>query len=91
MVVKAQILLDRAHFSPGEIDGKSGENFKKAVTSFSSAEQAVEARGEISEEVWKKLISLSEEPVLTDYTLSEDDVRGPFLETALARCGQVTR
>ena len=52
VVAKAQILLDRAHFSPGEIDGKLGENFKKALTAF-GAEQAVEARGQFSEEVEK--------------------------------------
>ena len=84
VVAKAQILLDRAHFSPGEIDGKLGENFKKALTAF-GAEQAVEARGQFSEEVWKKLISLSGEPALTEYTISEDDVRGPFLETVPAK------
>jgi lipoprotein-anchoring transpeptidase ErfK/SrfK len=80
VVAKAQVLLGRAHFSPGEIDGKGGENFKKAVAVF-SAEQGIEARGELNEEVWKKLVSMSQEPVLTEYTISDDDVRGPFLQT----------
>ena len=30
-IIKAEILLDRAGFSPGQIDGKSGSNEKKAL------------------------------------------------------------
>ena len=78
-VVKAQILLDRARFSPGEIDGKAGENFKKALLAF-EAEQGLPSTGQLNEEVWQKLTATSSEPVLEKYTLSDDDLRGPFVK-----------
>lgn len=77
-VIKAQVLLDRAHFSPGEIDGKAGENFLKALTAF-EAERGLPGTKSLDEEVWQELNSVSSNPVLMEYTLTEADVRGPFV------------
>src|SRR5438552_3602970 len=38
IILKAQVLLDRYHFSRREISGRSGENFKKALVAFGRAE-----------------------------------------------------
>src|SRR3954468_23143876 len=76
--VRLQVHLDRAHFSPGEIDGKFGENARKALRAYAEAEQLPSA-DKPTEEVWKALMA-DERPVTSDYTITEKDVAGPFLE-----------
>lgn len=76
--VRVQVLLDRAHFSPGEIDGKFGENAKKALRAFAEA-QGLPSSSTLSDDVWKKLAA-DERPVTTRYTFAEKDVAGPFLK-----------
>jgi lipoprotein-anchoring transpeptidase ErfK/SrfK len=76
--VKLEVLLDRAHFSPGEIDGKFGQNAKKALRAYAEAQQ-LPGSDRLTDEVWKTL-QADDRPVTTNYTLTEKDVAGPFLQ-----------
>jgi peptidoglycan hydrolase-like protein with peptidoglycan-binding domain len=83
-VIKAEILLDRARFSPGEIDGKLGENAKKALRSFAVA-NGLPASDVVTPDSWTKLVATSQDPVLTEYKITESDVKGPFLKKLPAK------
>jgi lipoprotein-anchoring transpeptidase ErfK/SrfK len=84
-IVKAQVLLDRASFSPGEIDGKLGENAEKALRAFAEARGLTVNKQLLNSEVWTALLAVSPDPVIVDYKIAEKDVRGPFLDKLPAK------
>jgi lipoprotein-anchoring transpeptidase ErfK/SrfK len=74
-----QILLDRQHFSPGEIDGKAGPNFARAITAFQSA-RGLAPSGVADCPTWQALGGESGDATITTYRLTAEDIKGPFTE-----------
>jgi len=83
-MLRAQVLLDRARFSPGEIDGRDGVNVRQAIRMFEMA-QGLAPDGKLGPEMWARLTASSSEPVLVEYRLTDGDVKGPFVTKIPAR------
>jgi hypothetical protein len=90
LIVKAEILLDRDHFSPGQIDGENGDNFKKALSAFAQA-NGLPAAAEMDANTWNALTANATDKVLKHYTISEHDVAGPFNKRIPANLVQLAK
>ena len=64
--LRIQVLLDRARFSPGEIDGLAGRVSRIALQDFQKSHRRLDDDPSV--------------PTLIEYTITEDDVRGPFVK-----------
>ena len=79
-IIRAQILLGRARFSPGIVDGLGGENTAQAIAAFEKASGLTDD-GQLDQAVFDRLTSGDSSPVLTDHVITAQDVEGPFIGT----------
>ncbi|HYD86202.1 MAG TPA: L,D-transpeptidase [Vitreimonas sp.] len=78
-LVRIQTLLDRAHFSPGVIDGHDGENVRKAVAAYQRANGLPED-GRATDALLRQLEEADGAQALVAYVLTEADISGPFVD-----------
>jgi lipoprotein-anchoring transpeptidase ErfK/SrfK len=76
-VVRAQILLARAHFSCGQIDGEFGTNLEKTITAFQQFRN-LPADGNVNRETWEAL-NADTAAAIVSYTIDVQDTAGPFV------------
>lgn len=79
-LIRAQVLLERARFSPGAIDGLAGSNMRQAIAAFEEAND-LPVDGDLDAEVMARLRAGGTGSVTTTYEITQQDIAGPYLGT----------
>lgn len=79
-VLRVQVLLDRALFSPGVIDGRWGRNTEKAIYLLQERE-GIRPSGVVDKATWERLQQLARgtQQIVAEHRLTAEDVAGPFV------------
>lgn len=78
VLVRAQVLLERARFSTGAIDGLAGSNMHQTLKAFEAA-QGLPVDGELDASVFERLVQTGPGAVTMEYRITQADVSGPYL------------
>ncbi|HWF00097.1 MAG TPA: L,D-transpeptidase family protein [Caulobacteraceae bacterium] len=76
-LIKLSVWLDRAHNSPGEIDGRFGGNVKEALATYEGGRH-LPGEGQISPQALAAL-STDKAPITQRYAITQKDEAGPFI------------
>jgi len=79
-LLRLEVLLDRAGFSPGAIDGKQGTNLQRAIAAYAGA-HGLASTGTLDPALWGQITGADSAPVVQAYKISADDEAGPFIGT----------
>jgi lipoprotein-anchoring transpeptidase ErfK/SrfK len=90
LIAKAEVLLDRAHFSPAEIDGLDGDNFRGAIRAFQEV-NGLAVTGKLDPDTWNALAGKDTAPALTTHTITDEDIAGPFTKAIPANLVEMAR
>ena len=78
-VLKAQVYLDRLHFSVGSLDGRWGRNSAITVWWWQRS-HGMQATGDVDEATFRSIADAAgAPPAVVAHQLTADDIKGPFV------------
>lgn len=77
-LIRLQVLLDRAHFSPGVIDGRAGGNLTAAIDAYAAANGLPAATTPAT--LIETLTANDAAPVIVRHTITAEQAQGPYLD-----------
>jgi lipoprotein-anchoring transpeptidase ErfK/SrfK len=78
-VLKAQVYLDRAHFSVGALDGRWGRN-SAIATWWWQRSHGLDSTGDVDEATFRSIAAAAGyAPAVVQYRVTADDLNGPFV------------
>lgn len=78
---RAHVMLSNSYASPGAIDGTSGKNTLKAISTFQQI-NGLKPTGELTQETWDALVAKQgSRPAFVEYTITQADSKVPMVKS----------